>query len=89
MREDFPDIEKARPALDAHRCSIATPAPFPRAPAEASSNRVQDEIPGELEEMTLALQEHRMEATLEQMAADLMVLIEHLGVTAVQLLDPD
>lgn len=89
VREDLTNVEKARLTVNAYRCSITTPAPFARAPAQASSNRVQDEIPAELEQMALALQMHGMEAALKQVAAGLVVLIERLGVTAVQQLDPD
>lgn len=89
VREDLTNVEKARLLVNAYRCSITTPAPFTRALAQASSNRVQDEIPAELEQMALALQMHGMEAALKQVAAGLVVLIERLGVTAVQQLDPD
>src|SRR5439155_8633548 len=54
---------------------------------EAGADRVQDDVPGELQRVPVTLDENRVEAALEEMAGHRVAVVEPLGILAVQLLE--
>lgn len=77
--------ERVRRAAFEH-CSIAAPAPLTWLAAESRSNRVEGDVARDLEEVRVVLDQDGVEASLEEVPAGRMDVVESLRVSAVEAL---
>jgi hypothetical protein len=87
VSEDLSGGEEGGSRHPSDHSSMAAPGPLVGTSAESRSHRVEGEVPSELEQVLVALDGDRMKASLEEMAIELVSMVEPLCVHAVQMLD--
>src|SRR5437867_13211098 len=85
LRQDQIHGKERGPGRQAGGCAIAAPWPISRLLAEPGSDRVEDDIARELDEV-LALDEACAEAALEEVAVEPVPAVEQLGIRAIEAL---
>src|SRR6266542_646290 len=78
-------VEPVGGSPKAGRRTIVAPAPLPGRPNVASSHWVENDIPGQLEQVGLLLYKHRFEPSLHQVADSSATPIEPLRIHAIDL----
>jgi len=79
------DCQEVRNGRLPSRCSVATPSPLPRTSDHLRANRIEHNVPGELKQMAVSLDEDRLETPLEDMPCSFHLAILPLCVNPVQI----
>src|SRR5712692_3662061 len=89
LREQPVEREEARPPHFSHCRAIAAPPPLERVRAETAANGIQHDVARELDQVMVALHQHRMEPALEEMPVEPVPVVEPHCIEEIEAVHPD